>query len=42
MRRDYPVLQGVFLVASVMILAVNLMLDLAVSLLDPRIRRVAA
>lgn len=39
-RRDYPVLQGVFLVASVMILAVNLMLDLAVSLLDPRIRRV--
>lgn len=41
-RRDYPVLQGVFLVASVMILAVNLMLDLAVSLLDPRIRRVAA
>lgn len=38
-RRDYPVMQGVFLVASVMILAVNLALDLTAALLDPRIRR---
>lgn len=38
-RRDYPVMQGVFLVASVVIVAVNVALDLVASLLDPRIRQ---
>lgn len=38
-RRDYPVMQGVFLVASVIILAVNITLDLVAIALDPRTRR---
>ena len=38
-RRDYSVLQGIFLTASVVMLAVNLMLDLLAFVLDPRTRR---
>ena len=36
--RDYPVIQGVFLVVSVMVLSANLLADLALWLIDPRIR----
>ncbi len=41
-RRDYPVLQGIFLIASLVILCVNLTLDLAAAALDPRVRRAQA
>ncbi|MDR5683004.1 MAG: ABC transporter permease [Armatimonadota bacterium] len=37
-RRDYPVLQGIFLVASAAVVAVSVMLDLAAGVLDPRAR----
>jgi peptide/nickel transport system permease protein len=37
-RRDYPVMQGVFLVASVATVAVTISLDLASGLIDPRTR----
>ncbi len=36
--RDYPVLQGVFLVLSVAVVLANLIADLAYGLLDPRVR----
>lgn len=38
-RRDYPVLQGAFLTASLIMLVMNLMLDLLAGVLDPRTRR---
>lgn len=38
LARDYPVIQGMILVTSFIYLAVNLVIDLAYSLLDPRIR----
>ena len=37
-QRDYPVIQGVILVASMVYVLVNLAIDLAYGLLDPRIR----
>ncbi|MDQ7858291.1 MAG: ABC transporter permease [Armatimonadota bacterium] len=37
-RRDYPVLQGVFLVFGAVMLAVTAVLDLVAVLLDPRLR----
>ncbi len=40
-RRDYPVLQSIFLVASLFILTINLALDLLATLLDPRTREAA-
>ena len=36
--RDYPVLQGVFLLLSITIVIANLLADLAYGLLDPRVR----
>ena len=36
--RDYPVLQGVIVVLSLMIVLVNLLVDIAYGLIDPRIR----
>ncbi len=39
LERDYPVVQGVVLVIAVMYVVVNLMVDLAYGLADPRIRR---
>ncbi len=36
--RDYPVLLAIFLLASVAVVAANLLTDLAYALLDPRIR----
>jgi peptide/nickel transport system permease protein len=37
--RDYPVLQGVFLLLAVVAIGVNLLNDLLYPLLDPRVRR---
>lgn len=37
-KRDYPVLQGVFLLLAVSIIAANLLADLLYSVLDPRVR----
>ncbi|WP_322894192.1 MULTISPECIES: ABC transporter permease [unclassified Yoonia] len=36
--RDYPVLQAVIMILSLMIVAVNLLVDVAYGLIDPRIR----
>ena len=36
--RDYPILQGVFLLLSVSIVLGNLLADLVYGLLDPRVR----
>ncbi len=36
--RDYPVVQGIILVSGVMIVALNVAIDVAAGLLDPRIR----
>ena len=37
-RRDYPVLQGGILLIGATVMAVNLAVDLAYGLIDPRIR----
>jgi peptide/nickel transport system permease protein len=37
-RVDYPVLMGIFLVASSLVIACNLLADLVYAWLDPRIR----
>lgn len=37
-RRDYPVMQGVFLTASAAVIGMNLLLDLLAGRLDPRLR----
>ncbi|MFN4169463.1 MAG: ABC transporter permease, partial [Pannonibacter phragmitetus] len=36
--RDYPLLQGVITVLSLMIVGINLLVDIAYGLVDPRIR----
>jgi peptide/nickel transport system permease protein len=38
LRRDYPVVQGVILVVGGIYVLINLAVDLAYLLLDPRIR----
>ena len=38
-ERNYPVVQGAVLVISVMYVVVNMLVDLAYGLTDPRIRR---
>jgi dipeptide transport system permease protein len=38
-RRDYPVLQGGVLLVAAIVMAVNLLVDLAYGALDPRVRR---
>jgi len=38
LTRDYPMVQGVVLFAAVAVVAVNLIVDMAYALLDPRIR----
>jgi peptide/nickel transport system permease protein len=40
MARDYPVIQGLFLVVAVAVLAVNFLVELFYTTLDPRIRGV--
>jgi peptide/nickel transport system permease protein len=37
-RRDYPVLQGVFLLIAICVVIANLIADLTYSYLDPRVR----
>ena len=36
--RDFPVVQGVVMMAGVMIIGVNLLVDMLYALIDPRIR----
>jgi peptide/nickel transport system permease protein len=36
-RRDFPVLQGVFLLIAVAVILANLLADLTYSYLDPRV-----
>lgn len=36
--RDYPVVQAVVLVSALIFISINLLVDLAYSILDPRIR----
>ena len=38
LRRDYPVVQGVILTFSLLLVLINIMVDLSYSLFDPRIR----
>ncbi len=38
LARDYPVIQGVILLASLLYVGINLMIDIAYVILDPRIR----
>jgi ABC-type dipeptide/oligopeptide/nickel transport system permease component len=38
LTRDYPMVQGVVLFAAVAVVTVNLLVDVAYALLDPRIR----
>ena len=37
MRRDYPVLLGLFLVTAIMVVIINLITDIVYGILDPRI-----
>jgi peptide/nickel transport system permease protein len=37
-NRDYPVLQGIFLLAAVSVVAINILTDLLYAFLDPRVR----
>jgi peptide/nickel transport system permease protein len=37
-RRDYPIIQGMLMVFSVLYIFVNLLVDIAYAYLDPRIR----
>jgi len=37
LRRDYPVIQGVILVTVMLYLVINLLVDLANRMLDPRV-----
>jgi peptide/nickel transport system permease protein len=41
LARDYPVLQGIFLVITVMVVAANGLADVIYPLIDPRVRRQA-
>jgi len=38
LRRDYPVIQGVILMFSGVYVLINLLIDIAYTVLDPRIR----
>jgi len=37
-KRDYPVLQGAFLLLAISVIAANLLADLLYSVLDPRVK----
>jgi len=37
-KRDYPVLQGSFLILAVSVVAANLLADIVYSVLDPRVK----
>jgi peptide/nickel transport system permease protein len=38
LRRDYPIVQGVVILASVIVIVTNLLVDLSYGVLDPRVR----
>ena len=38
LKRDYPIIQGLILFFSFLYIALNLLIDIAYTLLDPRIR----
>jgi peptide/nickel transport system permease protein len=38
--RDYPVVQGITLLSGLLVVAANLLVDLSLPILDPRIRRI--
>jgi len=38
-RKDYPVLQGIFLVITISVVVANFVADMAYGVLDPRVRR---
>jgi peptide/nickel transport system permease protein len=38
LARDYPIIQGLILMFSLVYVAVNFVIDIAYTLLDPRIR----
>jgi peptide/nickel transport system permease protein len=38
LRRDYPIIQGVILLFSLVYVLLNLLVDLSYTLFDPRIR----
>ncbi|MBX3144135.1 MAG: ABC transporter permease, partial [Trueperaceae bacterium] len=42
LNRDYPVLQGAFLMLTVSVILANIVADAVYPLLDPRVRRAAA
>jgi peptide/nickel transport system permease protein len=42
LNRDYPVLQGAFLILTVSVIAANMLSDAMYPLLDPRVRRIRA
>lgn len=42
LSRDYPVLQGAFLILTVSVIAANMLSDAVYPLLDPRVRKAAA
>ena len=37
-QRDFPLVQGIVLLAGIMIVAINLMIDILYAYIDPRIR----
>jgi peptide/nickel transport system permease protein len=39
LRRDYPLIMGILIFSSVMVIVANLITDILYSVLDPRIRR---
>ncbi|MDH5386675.1 MAG: ABC transporter permease, partial [Candidatus Aminicenantes bacterium] len=38
LSRDYPVLQGCFLIITIMVIGANLIVDVLYSIIDPRVR----
>jgi peptide/nickel transport system permease protein len=41
MARDYPIIQGLFLVVAIAVLAINFLVELSYTKLDPRVRGVS-
>jgi peptide/nickel transport system permease protein len=39
LRRDYPLIMGILIFSSVMVIIANLLTDILYGVLDPRIRR---
>lgn len=38
-KRDYPLMQGILLMSTILMLSANFLADIAILFLDPRIRR---